>query len=138
MNVKKCKKIKIPKIQDPRGTLTFIESSNQLPFNIKRAFYIYDVPTGKSRGAHAHKELEQFVVCLSGSFDVIVDDGSNKKIFHLNRPWEGLYIPPMLWAAEKNFDTGSLCLVLCSDFYDENDYIRDYEDYKNAINAMKD
>ena len=133
MDSKKCKIISLPKVEDLRGSLTFIER-NHLPFESKRIFYIYDIPTGKSRGAHAHKKCKQFMICLSGSFDVEVDDGVIRKTFHLNRPWEGLYVPPMVWAAETNFDPGSLCLVLCSDFYDEDDYIRDYNDfikYKN-------
>ncbi len=137
MNIKKCKIISLPKFEDLRGSLTFIEK-NHLPFESKRIFYIYDIPTGKSRGAHAHKKCEQFIVCLSGSFDIEVDDGLSKKTFHLNRPWKGLYVPSMLWAAEKKFDPGSLCLVLCSDFYEESDYIRDYNDYSKIINSMRD
>ena len=92
-------------------------------------FYIYDVPTEASRGAHAHRTLQQFLVCLSGSFDVALDDGCAKATIHLNRPWKGLYIPPMMWAAEVNFDASSICLVLASDLYDEADYVRDYSEY---------
>ena len=132
MSVNNCKKIKLPKIESFDGTLTPIENI-ELPFDIKRVFYIYDVPTGKSRGAHAHIRLEEFLVCLSGSFDVEVDDGKNKLLFHLNRPWEGLYIPPMIWSAEKNFDPGTTCLALCSEKYEENDYIRDYELFVKKI-----
>jgi dTDP-4-dehydrorhamnose 3,5-epimerase-like enzyme len=124
-----CKVIDLPKITDPRGNLTFIEQNNHIPFEIKRMFYLYDVPTGESRGAHAHKTLEQFLICLSGSFDVELDDGKDKKKIHLNRPWQGLYLPPMIWAAETNFDPGSVCAVLVSDFYDESDYLRNYEEF---------
>ena len=109
---------------------TFIENNEHIPFSIKRVFYVYDVPTAESRGAHAHKTLEQFLICLSGSFDVELDDGKKKKKVHLNRPWEGLYIPPMIWAAETNFDPGTVCLVLCSALYCKDDYIRDYEIFK--------
>jgi len=126
-SVSDCVTINLPKMEDPRGNLTFIENNKHVPFDVKRVFYIYDVPTAESRGAHAHKNLHQFLVCLSGSFDVELDDGKMKKKVHLNRPWEGLYIPPMIWAAEKKFDPGTVCLVLCSELYDKNDYIRDYE-----------
>lgn len=111
---------------DPRGALTFVEARRHVPFEIKRVFYIYDVPTGQSRGAHAHRTLHQLLVCLSGSFDVAVDDGEAKAIHHLNRPWKGLYIPPLIWASEINFDPGTVCLVLTSDYYDENDHVGDY------------
>ncbi|QDQ26262.1 WxcM-like domain-containing protein [Chitinimonas arctica] len=133
MSIDLCQIIELPKIHDPRGNLTFIESNNQIPFDIKRVFYLYDVPTASDRGAHAHKTLHQFLVCLSGSFDVAVDDGSNKKIIHMNRPWQGLHIPPMIWASEINFDAGSVCLVLASALYDESDYYRKYEEYLAAL-----
>lgn len=115
-----------------RGSLTFVESDNQLPFAIQRVFYLYDVPTGEGRGAHAHKTLHQFLICLSGSFDVLLDDGTAQTAVHLNRPWQGLHIPPMIWAAERNFDPGSLCLVLASASYDEADYLRDYDQFLAA------
>lgn len=124
-----CKLIDLPKISDPRGNLTFIEGERHLPFDIKRVFYLYDVPTGENRGAHAHRKLHQFLICLSGSFDVAVDDGFKKNIIHLNRPWKGLHIPPMIWASELNFDPGSVCLVMASDYYKESDYIRNYSDF---------
>lgn len=124
-----CKLIDLPKISDPRGNLTFIEGERHLPFDIKRVFYLYDVPTGEDRGAHAHRNLHQFLVCLSGSFDVALDDGFKKNTIHLNRPWKGLHIPPMIWAAEVNFDPGSVCLVMASDYYEELDYIRNYSDF---------
>ena len=123
----------LPKRTDPRGNLTFIEGDVHIPFSIKRVFYLYDVPTGESRGAHAHRKLHQFLVCLSGSFDVSLDDGVNRTLIHLNRPWQGLYIPPMVWASEINFDAGSVCLVLASARYDEADYIRDYREYQRSL-----
>lgn len=129
MSIENCKIINLPKINDPRGNLTFLEGENHISFEIKRVFYLYDIPTGEDRGAHAHKELHQFLICLSGSFDVYLDDGCNKKIIHLNRPWQGLHIPPMIWAAEVNFDPGSVCLVMASARYDESDYIRNYTQF---------
>ncbi|MDR5834606.1 FdtA/QdtA family cupin domain-containing protein [Caballeronia sp. LZ034LL] len=131
--VNDCRIISLPKVTDPRGNLTFIESGQHVPFDIRRVFYLYDVPTEESRGAHAHRTLHQFLVCLSGSFDVRVDDGECQATFHLNRPWKGLHVPPMIWGAEINFDPGSVCLVLASDKYDERDYIRDYESYVAAV-----
>jgi hypothetical protein len=127
--VNDCKILALPKVTDPRGNLTFIENANHIPFEIRRVFYLYDVPTAESRGAHSHKELHQCLICLAGSFDVTLDDGKDIKTIHLNRPWEGLYVPPMIWAAEENFDSGSICLVLTSDNYDEADYIRDYDQF---------
>jgi len=124
-----CKLIDLPKITDPRGNLTFIESERHLPFDIKRVFYLYDVPTGEDRGAHAHRKLHQFLICLSGSFDVALDDGFKKDTIHLNRPWKGLHIPPMIWASEINFDPGSVCLVMASEYFEEADYIRDYSEF---------
>jgi dTDP-4-dehydrorhamnose 3,5-epimerase-like enzyme len=137
MSIKDCKIIDLPKISDPRGNLTFLESNKHIPFDIKRVFYIYDVPTGQDRGAHAHKTLHQFLVCLSGSFDVAIDDGIEKSIVHLNRPWKGLHLPPMIWACEINFDPGSVCLVIVSDFYNEIDYIRDYEIFLERVGVKK-
>ena len=130
--VDNCKVIELPKIIDPRGNLTFVEGSRHIPFEINRVFYLYDIPTGESRGAHAHKTLHQFLICLSGSFDVKLDDGLNRTAVHLNRPWYGLYIPPMIWAAETNFDPGSISLVLVSAHYDESDYWRDYNEFLRA------
>ena len=133
MSVRDCRIIELPKITDPRGNLTFIEGKRHIPFEIKRVFYLYDVPTGENRGAHAHRALEQCLICLSGSFDVTLDDGFEEKLVHLNRPWECLYIPPMIWAAEVNFDPGSVCLVLASKEYDESDYYRDYDEFIKAV-----
>ena len=129
VTVNDCAMLSLPRIDDPRGKLTFIEGGRHLPFDIRRVFYLYDVPTEESRGAHAHRNLHQVLICLSGSFDVALDDGSSKRTVHLNRPWQGLHVPPMIWAAEVNFDPGSVCLVLASDRYDEADYIREYDQY---------
>ena len=134
MTVDQCKLIDLPKIVDRRGNLTFVEQQNHVPFEIKRVFYLYDIPTAESRGAHAHKELHQFLICLSGSFDVELFDGNTTKTVHLNRPWIGLHIPPMIWASEVNFDPGSICLVLTSDVYKESDYIRDIYDFHSLLN----
>jgi len=126
-NIEDCRVFDLPKITDPRGNLTFVEGDHHVPFPIKRVFYLYDVPTAASRGAHAHREQHQFLVCLSGSFDVEIDDGQDRRLIHLNRPWKGLHVPPTIWAAEVNFDPGTLCLVLASDTFSEPDYIRDYD-----------
>jgi dTDP-4-dehydrorhamnose 3,5-epimerase-like enzyme len=135
MPVSDCKVIDFPKIVDPRGNLTFLEGERHVPFSIKRIFYLYDIPTGESRGAHAHKELHQLLICLSGSFDVALDDGTDRKMIHLNRPWQGLHIPPMIWAAEMNFDPGSVCLVLASMAFNESDYYRDYDQFLSAVRS---
>jgi WxcM-like protein len=137
MHVDDCRVIEFPKITDPKGNLTFIERERHVPFEIKRIFYLYDVPTGESRGAHAHKTLQQVLICLAGSFDVVVDDGLRQRKVHLNRPWRGLYMPPMIWGAEVNFDAGSVCLVLASDLYSEADYYRDYGTYVAAVTEAR-
>jgi hypothetical protein len=134
-SINDCKVLLLPKINDPRGSLTFIEGSNHIPFNIKRVFYLYDVPTEESRGAHAHKELHQVLICLSGSFDVTLDDGEFEAKIHLNRPWKALHIPPLIWAAEVNFDPGSVCLVLASDVFHESDYFRDYQQFLSHVST---
>lgn len=121
-----CRILELPRMEDPRGTLTFVEEMRHVPFDVKRVFYIYDIPTGEGRGAHAHRTTHQFIICLSGSFDVALDDGRNTKVVHLNRPWKGLHVHPLIWAAEINFDPGSVCLVLASELYDAADYVRDY------------
>lgn len=133
MSINDCKLIELPKIIDPRGNLTFIESYNQVPFNIKRVFYLYDVPGGESRGGHANIALEQVIIAVSGSFDVLVDDGINKKKFMLNRSYFGLYIPGLIWREIENFSSGAVCLVLCSEYFNEFDYYREYTEYTNAI-----
>jgi len=121
-----CKLIDLPKVTDPRGNLSFIEGRQHVPFDIKRIYYLYDVPGGSDRGAHAHRKLEQLIIPLSGSFDITLDDGVSKKKFTLNRPYLGLYVCPMMWRELENFSSGSVCLVLASEIYSENDYIRDY------------
>lgn len=128
-----CHVFDLPRVTDPRGNLTFLEGGRHVPFDIKRVFYLYDVPTEESRGAHAHWVLRQFIICLAGSFDVALDDGREKTRIHLNRPWKGLLIPPMIWAAEVNFDPGSVCLVLASELYNEADYIRDYAEFRKHV-----
>ncbi|WP_101758425.1 FdtA/QdtA family cupin domain-containing protein [Oceanicoccus sp. KOV_DT_Chl] len=127
--IKDCKVVTLPKIEDERGSLTFIEKNNNFPFEIKRVFYLYGVPEGEGRGAHAHKSCHQFLVCLAGNLEVHVDDGANRKIFSLTKPWEGLHVPPSVWAAESNFSDGAICLVMASDYYDEDDYIRSYDQF---------
>jgi dTDP-4-dehydrorhamnose 3,5-epimerase-like enzyme len=126
MNLSKCRIIELPKITDVRGNLTFIEQNNHIPFDLKRVYYLYDVPGGETRGGHAHKQLQQFIVAAMGSFDVILDDGFEKKRFHLNRSYYGLYIPRMVWRELDNFSSGSVCLVLASELYEKEDYIYDY------------
>lgn len=126
-----CKLITLPIIEDPRGNLSFIEELNHIPFKIERTYWIYDVPGGEIRGGHAFKEQQELIVSLSGSFDVVVDDGQSKQTFSLNRSYYGLYIPEGLWRQMQNFSTNSLALVLSSTHYSEDDYIRDYFEYLN-------
>jgi hypothetical protein len=130
MSLDKCEIIELPKITDKRGNLTFIEGNYHLPFDIKRVYYLYDVPGGEKRGGHAHKFLQQFIIAANGSFDVILDDGSNEKRIHLNRSYYGIYIPTMVWRELDNFSSGSVCVVLASEHFDENDYIRDYQVFR--------
>lgn len=125
--------IQLPKFLDARGNLSFIEEENHIPFKIKRAYWIYDVPGGEKRGGHAYKENEELIVALSGSFDVILDDGKEKKTFSLNRSYYGLYIPKGTWREMQNFSTNSLALILSSTEYDANDYIRNYEEFINYV-----
>jgi hypothetical protein len=126
ISVYDCSVIELPKIENRSGNLTSIQNSIEIPFDIKRIFYLYDIPGGKDRGAHAHLECHQFLIAGSGSFDVLLDDGKSKKLVTLNQPYKGLHIPPGIWASEINFSSGSICLVLASHKYDENDYIREY------------
>ncbi|WP_293667279.1 FdtA/QdtA family cupin domain-containing protein [uncultured Parabacteroides sp.] len=128
--------IDLPKILDRRGNLSFIEARNHIPFEIKRTYWIYDVPGGETRGGHAYKENEEFIVALSGSFDVVLDDGKERKVYSLNRSYYGLYVPKMYWREMENFSTNSLALVLSSTDYDELDYIRDYNDFIKQINSI--
>lgn len=137
-NLEKCRIIDLPKISDPRGNLTFIEASRHVPFEIKRIYYTYDVPGGSDRGAHAHKNLHQLIIAMSGSFDVVLDDGFDQKRFHLNRSYFGLYVCPMMWRYLDNFSSGSVCLVLASSLYDADDYYRDYDAFvKDAGKARR-
>jgi dTDP-4-dehydrorhamnose 3,5-epimerase-like enzyme len=133
MSVKDCKIIELPKISDPRGNLTFVEGNRHIPFDIRRVYYLYDVPGGAERGGHAHKELHQLIIAMSGSFDVVLDDTHEKRRFHLNRSYQGLYVCPMIWRELDNFSSGSVCMVLASNIYDESDYFRDYEVFKSSV-----
>jgi dTDP-4-dehydrorhamnose 3,5-epimerase-like enzyme len=141
MSLKDCKIIELPQIKDHRGNLTFIENNEHIPFDIKRIYYLYDVPGGATRGGHSHITLHQFIIAASGSFDVIIDDGKKRKRIHLNRSYQGLYIPPMIWREMDNFSSSSVCLVLASDYYKEHDYIRDHNEFllrkKNSNKGKK-
>ncbi len=132
-----CRIIELPRIQDTRGNLTFIEGTRHLPFEIRRVYYLYDVPGGAKRAGHAHKALHQFLVAMSGSFDVTLDDGVEQKKFHLNRSYYGLYIAPQVWREIDNFSSGSVCMALASDFFDEKDYYRAYPDFLEAVRGRK-
>lgn len=136
MSIESCRVIDLPKITDPRGNLSFIEAGVHIPFDIKRVYYLYDVPGGADRGSHAHKNLHQFVVAMSGSFDVVLDDGVKKQRFHMNRSHYGLYVCPMMWRDLDNFSSGAVCMVLASEHYDESDYIRDYEQFVVATQQV--
>ena len=128
--------INLPKITDPRGNLSFFEFPNQLPFEIARTYWIYDVPGGENRGSHAFKEQQEFIIALSGSFDVVLNDGDVEKKFTLNRSYYGLYIPKMLWRTLENFSTNSLALIVSDKGYSETDYIRDYNEFKDIKNGL--
>ncbi len=129
--------INLPKIKDPRGNLSFFENSHQIPFDIKRTYWIYDVPGGEIRGSHAFKESNEFIVALSGSFDVVLNDGIQEQRINLNRSYHGLYIPKLLWRSLENFSTNSLALIVSSIEYKATDYIRDFEAFKNIKNGAK-
>ena len=124
-----CSIVELPRYENRAGNISIIENLKDLPFEVKRIFYIYDIPAGKNRGAHAHKECHQFFVAVSGSFEIEMDDGRNKRTIMLNRPYYGLHLPPGIWAAEKGFSSGTVCLVLASNEYDDQDYLRDYDEY---------
>jgi dTDP-4-dehydrorhamnose 3,5-epimerase-like enzyme len=133
MGIDDAKIIDLPRIQDPRGNLTFVEGGNHIPFDIARTYYVYDVPGGESRGGHAHKECHEFLIAVSGSFDVVVSDGDREERFFLNRSYYGLHIPTMLWRELENFSTGSVCLVLASTRFEESDSYRERDDFLAAV-----
>lgn len=135
MALQDCRVIEFPKIHDPRGNLSFIEGNRHIPFDIKRVYYLYDVPGGETRGGHAHKNLQQVLVAMSGSFDIILDDGYEKKTYTLNRSYYGLYISNMVWRELVNFSSGAVCTVLASTYYDENEYFRNYKDFLAAVHG---
>ncbi len=136
-NLESCHLVNLPKISDPRGNLTSVEAGKHIPFELKRVYYLYDVPEAAERGGHAHKSLHQLMIAASGAFEIELDDGRERKSYHLNRPDLGLYLCPMVWREIKNFSAGALCLVLASDVYDEDDYIRDYAGFVSASKAHK-
>ena len=133
--IDKVRLIDLPKIVDERGNLSFIEGENHIPFRIERTYMIYDVPGGGIRGGHAYKELSEFIIAVSGSFDVVLDDGQEKRTYSLNRSYYGLYVPKLIWRSLENFSTNSLCMILASHKYDESDYLRDYHDFINIVNG---
>lgn len=132
MSIHKCNIIDLPKITDPRGNLTFIEGGHHIAFPIERVYYLYDVPGGAERGGHAHKKLQQLIIAISGSFDVVLDDGQERKKVHLNRSYHGLYVSSMIWRELENFSSGAVCLVLASRPYEEEDYYRDYDAFRDV------
>ncbi len=132
MPLEDCRIIELPKIHEPRGNLSFVESNNHIPFAIERVYYVYDVPGGSNRGGHAHKSLHQLIIAMSGSFDITLDDGKDKKTFHLARSYYGLYVCPMIWREMDNFSSGSVLMVLASNKYSEYDYYRNYDDFMKA------
>jgi oxalate decarboxylase/phosphoglucose isomerase-like protein (cupin superfamily) len=135
MSLDRCQLIELPKIAERRGNLTFIEANRHIPFEISRVYYLYDVPGGAERAGHAHKEMHALIIAMSGSFDVVLKDGKLEKRFHLNRSYNGLYVPPMIWREIDNFSSGSVCLVLASNLYSESDYYRNYADFLAAVQA---
>lgn len=136
VSVYDCSVIELPKLQSRAGNITPVTNQKEIPFDIKRIFYIYDIPGGEDRGAHAHKECHQFLIAASGSFEIELNDGVTKRTIMLTRPYYGLHIPPGIWAAEKGFSSGAICLVLTSHAYNAQDYIRDYQEYLNFKNEL--
>lgn len=132
MKISECRILDLPRITDSRGDLTYIENGNQIPFDMKRVYYLYNVPNSLERGEHAHKKLQQLIIAISGSFDVVLDDGTENKRFHLARAYYGLYVCPMIWRRLENFSQGSVAMVLASDLFDEDDYFRDYNEFLSA------
>jgi dTDP-4-dehydrorhamnose 3,5-epimerase-like enzyme len=133
MGIFKCQLIDLPKIADPRGSLTFVENGSLLTFTIQRVYFLYDVPEETARGFHAHRQLQQLLIALNGSFEVLLDDGQRRETVTLNRPDQGLYVGPMIWREMANFSTGAICLVLASMPYDEADYIRSYDEFTKLV-----
>jgi len=133
VTLKDCRIIELPKIKNPSGNLTAIEGGRHIPFDIQRVYYLYDVPGGSERGGHAHKNLQQLIIAMSGSFDVILDDGYHKQRFHLNRSYQGLYVRTLIWRELDNFSSASVCMVLASNHYDEADYYRDYDEFLHSL-----
>ncbi|WP_270776610.1 sugar 3,4-ketoisomerase [Segatella buccae] len=129
--------IDLPKIVDPRGNLTVAEGLKDVPFEVKRVYWTYDVPSGESRGGHAHRCCEEFIVAVSGSFDVTLDDGRERRTFHLNHPYQGLYVGTGIWRTLDDFSSGAVCLVLASEAFEEADYIREYDDYTEYLKCLK-
>jgi len=136
-NVYECSIMELPRIQSERGNLTPIYGGVTLPFDIKRVYYLYDIPGGETRGGHAHRQLHQLIVAASGSFDVLLDDGINRRVVHLNRPYYGLYLTNMIWRELLNFSSGGICLVLASDIYREDDYYRDYVEFVREVKELR-
>ena len=135
-NDEQCRILELPKFADVRGNLSFVESYRHVPFEIQRVFYLYDVPGGESRAGHALQTCYQFLIAVAGSFEVLIDNGFDQQVFLLNRAYQGLLIPPLFWRELRNFSTGSVCLVLASQPFDEENYIRDYEDYKKTVRGI--
>jgi hypothetical protein len=138
MSLDRCHLVTLPRVNDSRGNLTFIEGGTHVGFDIKRVYYLYDVPGGAERGGHAHRELRQLFIAMSGSFDVVLDDGCVRQRFHLNRSYVGLYVPELVWREIDNFSSGSVCMVLASEPYEEADYYRDYQEFRAAALARRD
>jgi len=136
MSLDACQIVSLPKITDPRGNLTFVEAGQHVPFDIRRVYYLYDVPGGAERGGHAHRALQQLIIAMSGSFDVILDDGRERRRVHLARSYYGLYVTNMIWRELDNFSSGSVCMVIASEHYDEADYYRDYSEYQRALGIV--
>ena len=137
MKLDNCQIQHLPRLKDPRGNLTFIETNRHIPFEIKRVYYLYDVPGGAERGGHAHKELQQLIIAISGSFDIHLSDGFSKKTVHLNRSYKGLYVCPMIWREISNFSSGAVCMVLASNYYDEKDYYRNYDLFIDNVKKVQ-
>lgn len=137
MKVSKAKVIDITKIKDRRGNLTVVENMKDVPFNIKRTYWVYDVPAGEYRGGHAHKECLEFIIAAGGSFNVTLDDGTERRTFHLNHPYQGLLVETGVWRTLDDFSSGAVCLVLASELYDESDYIREYDDFLKYVECSK-